>query len=87
MCGNTTTQGELPFFQGEQSPFCLYAKHSGGATHTQHYLLFKENLAKHQQPTLLASTSFCPEGCDSLKNKYLGLDTAEQAAKILAARG
>lgn len=55
--------------------------------HTQHYLLFKENLAKHQQPNLLASTSFCPEGCDSLKNKYLGLDTAEQAAKILAARG
>lgn len=54
---------------------------------TRRYLLLKENLAKCQQPTLLASTSFCPEGHDSLKDKYPGLDTAEQAAKILAAGG
>lgn len=55
--------------------------------HTSCYLLFKKNLAKCHQPTLLASTLFCPEGHNCLKNKYLGLDTAEQAAKILATGG
>lgn len=57
--------------------------------HTWRYLLFKKkkNLAECQQPTLLASTLFHPEGRDSLKNKYLGPDTAEQAAKIPAAGG
>lgn len=55
--------------------------------HTWCYLSFKKNLAKCHQPTLLASTPFCPDGRDCLKNKYLGLDTAEQAAKILATRG
>lgn len=66
---------------------CLYAKHSEGAMHTWCYLMFEKIVAKRQQPTLLASTSFCPEGRDSLRSNYLGLDTAEQAATVLAAGG
>lgn len=54
--------------------------------HTWQYLLFKNpHMVKCQQLTLLASTSFCAEGHDSLENKYLGLDTAEEAAEILSA--
>lgn len=55
--------------------------------HTCCSLVFKENLTKFQKSTILASTSFCPEGHDSLRNKYLALGTAEQAAEILAAGG
>lgn len=79
--------GELPFFQGEQSPSLLICKTSWRCDHTQRYLLFNKNWAKCQQTTLLASTSFCPEGHDSLTNKDLGMVTTEQAAKILAAGG
>lgn len=54
--------------------------------HTGQYLLFKKPcLIKCQQATLPASPSLCAEGHDSLENKYLGLDTAEQAAEILPA--
>lgn len=52
--------------------------------HTRCCLLWKKIwLTTSNQ--LLASISFCAEGHDSLKNKYLGLNAAEQAVKILAA--
>lgn len=50
---------------------CLYAKHAEGVMHTWCYLLFEKTVARCQQPILPASTPFCPEGRDSLRNNYL----------------